>query len=54
MSMVSNELRKFMGSSVLVALALLSSAGSWSVRHNGTQEIRVTWGSGLHGYQHDD
>jgi hypothetical protein len=41
-----------MGSSLLVALALSSSAGSWSVRHNGTQEIRVTWGSGLHGYQH--
>ena len=49
MSMVSDELRKFMGSSLLVALALSSSAGSWSVRHN---EIRVTWGSGLHGYQH--
>jgi hypothetical protein len=27
-----------MGSSLLVALALSSSAGSRSVRHNGTQE----------------
>ena len=25
--------------------------GNWSVGHNGIQEYRVTWGSGLHEYQ---
>jgi hypothetical protein len=28
------------------------SAGNWRVGHNGILEYRVTWGSGLHGYQH--
>ena len=27
-------------------------AGNWSVGHHGMLEYRVTWGSGLHEYQH--
>jgi hypothetical protein len=30
------------------------SVGTWSVGHNGILEYRVTWGSGLHGYQHEE
>jgi hypothetical protein len=33
-------------------LACAASAGGLSVRQNKRQEIRVTRGSGLHGYQH--
>jgi hypothetical protein len=47
-SQLNDELRKIMGSSLLVALASSSSAGSWSVSQNGDQGYL---GSGLHGYQ---